>query len=67
MEKQIFEEQQEQTNEVSFEELCPEWNEIIKSVGGFDNLSVDQIQDMGKKRNLQDYKCCVVGEAFALQ
>ncbi len=64
MEKQIFKE--EQTNDITFEELCGDWNKTISRAGGF--KKINELRCYGTDKNpkaLGDYNCCIVGEAFS--
>ena len=59
MEKQVFKEEQE-TQGITFEELCGDWNKTISKAGGF--KKIDELRHY-KDRSLGDYNCCIVGEA----
>lgn len=62
MEKLVQEEKPTEMPKASFEEICPEWNKIINENGGYDNINVTRKYD---GRSIQNYGCCLVGEAHA--
>lgn len=63
MQKQEQVEKQEEI--LSFEEICPEFSQIIADVDGFMNIGnhTEYKSEDGAIRCLGDFSCCVVGEA----
>jgi len=52
--------------EITFEELCPEWDSVISAEGGFQNVDTNKKYNDGKN-TICDYGCCIVGNAFSLE
>jgi len=66
MQKQIQVEKTEQEEkELSFEEICPEYTQIISNAGGFMNVgdNTKYESEDGAIRCLGEFNYCVVGEA----
>lgn len=48
----------------SFEEICPDWAQILADNGGFmANQNVKYEADDGTKRSIMSCPSCIVGEA----
>jgi len=63
LEQQIIEEEI-QAN-LSFEEICPDWNDILAQNGGFVESKNAQFKTDGEQRTVMDCASCLVGEAHA--
>lgn len=58
------ESQQTVETEYSFEEICPEWSNILAQNGGFiENRNSRFEADDGKTRTIMECSSCLVGEA----
>ena len=51
------------TPEITFEDLCSNWDGIVKKEGGYSQVNVDKQYG---ENSIKDYGCCIVGEAFKL-
>jgi len=52
--------------EASFEEICPDWNNILAANGGFINNQNAQFKtEDGKTRSIMSAPSCLVGELHA--
>ena len=58
-----MQEQQHQKKELTFEDINPEWNDIIANQGGFmENRKADFKSNDGKSRTIMQCNSCVLGE-----
>jgi hypothetical protein len=46
--------------QLTFEEICPQWNEVISRNG---TIPLVYLGPKGSELCLTNYKCCIVGEA----
>lgn len=61
--KQIHK-QEQNVPKISFEDLCPDFDNRIKE-NGYDNTLNESFKGKhGKIRSLNNPRCCIVGEAF---
>jgi len=63
MPKQEFAEKTKVVPQVTFEDLCKPWSDIIAQEGGFDKVDVNKNYADG--HNIAKYECCIVGSAFS--
>lgn len=53
----------EEYKEASFEEICPDWNNILSQNGGFINNQNAKFKTVdGKERSVMHAPSCLVGE-----
>ena len=66
MQKLVTEQPQqvvEEYKEASFEEICPDWNNILAQNGGFvKNQNAQFKTEDGKQRSIMSCPSCLVGE-----
>ena len=69
MQKLVTEQPQqavETYKEASFEEICPEWSDILSQNGGFvKNQNAKFKTEDGKSRSIMSAPSCLVGELHA--
>lgn len=63
LEEQIIKE--EIQADLSFEEICPEWNDILAQNGGFVENKDAHFKTDGETRTIMNCASCLVGEAHA--
>jgi len=63
LEEQIIKE--EIQADLSFEEICPEWSDILAQNGGFVENRRTLFKSDGKQRTLLNCASCIIGEAFS--
>jgi len=51
---------------LSFEEICPEFSQIIADAGGFEAIKEGRYESSdGDVKDVQNYSNCIVGSAHA--
>ena len=58
-------EQVEEKATYSFEEICPEWTQIMSDNGGFIECRENTFQNKDDVKSIMNCSTCIVGEAFA--
>ena len=59
-------EQTQINKEYSFEEICPDWSQILADNGGFiENRKASFEADDGEQKTIMSCSSCLVGEAHA--
>jgi len=63
---QVLEQVEETKQEYTFEEICPEWSQILADNGGFmENRKADfEATDGNGERTIMNCATCIVGEAW---
>lgn len=56
---------QEEEQTYTFEDICPEWNQILSMNGGFIETREHKFESDGDQRNMMNYTTCLVGEAHS--
>lgn len=65
MSQQLKQPLQEVEQIYTFEDFCPEWNQIISMNGGFIEARKHRFESDGDQRDIQTCSTCLVGEAHS--